>query len=89
MADQVISSNSQEQKEAKNLPVRNNGVWATIKAFFTKKVEVTMTPSQQKIVDFLGQDVDVTMTPKQEKTIQKMRDFLFQEVTFGKKNKNK
>lgn len=87
MAEQVISSNKQEQ--SKNLPVKSNGIWGKIKAFFTKEIEVTMTPSQQKIVDFLSKDLEVTMTPNQEKTIQKMRDFLFQEVTIEKKNKNK
>ena len=80
MTEQVVSSNNQ-----KNLPVKNNGIWEKIKGFFTKEIEITMTPSQKKIVDYLSQDIEVTMTPKQEKTIKKMKDFLFQEVTFEKK----
>ena len=62
------------------LPVER-GFWSSFKAFWLQDVNVELTPKQQKVEneinEFLYQDI----------TWQKIHDFLFQEVHFGKKNK--
>ena len=70
------------------LPVQQ-GFWSRFKAFWlqdaeeflNKEIVVELTPKQQKmereINEFLHQEV----------TWHKVHDFLFQEVSFGKKNK--
>ena len=67
-----------------NLPVKT-GFWQKFKAFWlqdidwNKEIKVELTPGQQKVEDdineFLHQDI----------TWEKVHDFLFQEVSFGKK----
>ncbi len=49
--------------------------------FLNQEIVVTLTPAQQKFED------DMNAFLHQEITWQKIHDFLFQEVTFGKKNK--
>ena len=66
-----------------NLPVKK-GFWNSFKAFWlqdidwNKEIRVELTPGQQKVEDeineFLHQDI----------TWEKVHDFLFQEVSFGK-----
>ena len=66
-----------------NLPVKK-GFWNSFKAFWlqdidwNKEIKVELTPAQQKVEDdineFLHQDI----------TWEKVHDFLFQEVSFGK-----
>ena len=66
-----------------NLPVKK-GSWNSFKAFWlqdidwNKEIKVELTPYQQKVEDeineFLHQDI----------TWEKVHDFLFQEVSFGK-----
>ena len=66
-----------------NLPVKK-GFWNSFKAFWlqdidwNKEIKVELTPYQQKVEDeineFLHQDI----------TREKVHDFLFQEVSFGK-----
>ena len=66
-----------------NLPVKT-GFWNKFKAFWlqdidwNKEIKVELTPYQQKVEDeineFLHQDI----------TWEKVHDFLFQEVSFGK-----
>ncbi len=61
------------------------GFWQKFKAFWlqdidwNKEIKVELTPAQQKVEDeineFLHQDI----------TWEKVHDFLFQEITFGKK----
>lgn len=68
-----------------NLPMKKTGIWGTIRAFLFKEVDVTLTPGQQKFENFINsKTIEVTMTPKQEEIINKMKKFLFQELTFGK-----
>ena len=50
-------------------------------AFLGKEIKVELTPYQQKIEDEINEFLH------QAVTWQKIHDFLFQEVTFGKKNK--
>ena len=68
----------------KNLPTKA-GFWSKFKAFWlqeidwNKEIKVVLTPYQQKVEDeineFLHQDI----------TWGKVHDFLFQEVSFGRK----
>ena len=71
------------------LPVKQ-GFWTKFKAFWLQDAEeflnqeivVTLTPAQQKFED------DLNAFLYQEITWQQIHDFLFQEISFGKK-KNK
>ena len=72
------------------LPVKQ-GFWSRFKAFWLqdaeeflgKEVKVTLTPAQQKFED------DLNAFLYQEITWKQIHDFLFQEVSFGKKAKSK
>lgn len=61
------------------------GFWQKFKAFWlqeidwNKEIKVVLTPKQQKIED------EINAFLHQEITWEKVHDFLFQEVTFGKK----
>ena len=80
-------NNQQQASNGKNLPVKQ-GFWTKFKAFWfqeidwNKEIKVELTPYQQKVEDeineFLHQDV----------TWEKVHDFLFQEISFGKKKAN-
>ena len=72
-----------------NLPAKKNGFWPSIKAILFREIEVTLSPRQQKIEDFLNKEIPITMTPKQEAIINKMKAFLYQEISFSKIKKNK
>ena len=67
-----------------NLPVKV-GFWTKFKAFWlqeidwNKEIKVELTPYQQKVED------EVNEFLHQEITWKKVHDFLFQEVSFGKK----
>ena len=66
------------------LPVKV-GFWQKFKAFWlqeidwNKEIRVELTPGQQKVED------EINAFLHQEITWEKVHDFLFQEVTFGKK----
>lgn len=70
------------------LPVKQ-GFWSRCKAFWlqdaeeflNQEIKVVLTPKQQKIEDEINEFL------YQEITWQKFHDFLFQEVSFGKKDK--
>ena len=49
--------------------------------FLSQEIKVTLTPAQQKFED------DLNAFLHQEVTWEKVHDFLFQEITFGKKGK--
>ena len=61
------------------------GFWQKFKAFWlqetdwNKEIKVVLTPKQQKIED------DINEFLHQEITWEKVHDFLFQEISFGKK----
>ena len=67
----------------KKLPVKQ-GFWNKFKAFWlqeidwNKEIRVELTPAQQKVEDEINEFLH------QEITWEKVHDFLFQEVTFGK-----
>ncbi len=74
------------------LPVKR-GFWSSMKAFWlqdidwnakidwNRRINVELTPAQQKVEDEINDFLH------QEVTWEKFRNFLFQEVSFGKKNK--
>lgn len=61
------------------------GFWQKFKAFWlqeidwNKEIKIVLTPKQQKIED------DINKFLHQEITWEKVHDFLFQEIRFGKK----
>ncbi len=61
------------------------GFWQKFKAFWlqeidwNKEIKVVLTPKQQKIED------EINAFLHQEITWEKIHDFLFQEISFGKK----
>lgn len=67
------------------LPVKV-GFWQKFKAFWlqdidwNKEIKVELTPAQQKVEDEINEFLH------QEITWEKVHDFLFQEIRFGKKN---
>ena len=71
------------------LPVKQ-GFWSRFKAFWlqdaeeflNKEIKVELTPYEQKIEDEINEFLH------QEVTWAKIHDFLFKEISFGKKNKN-
>ena len=70
------------------LPVKT-GFWQKFKAFWlqdidwNQEIRVELTPAQQKVEDEINEFLH------QEITWEKVHDFLFQEVSFGKKKNNK
>lgn len=58
------------------------GVWPKVKAFLFQEIKVELTPAQQQFQDDLNDFLHI------ELTWQDFKDFLFQDITFGKK-KNK
>ncbi len=65
----------------KDLPAKV-GMWPKVKAFLFQEIKVELTPAQQKFEDDLNDFLHI------ELTWQDFKDFLFQDITFGKK-KNK
>lgn len=69
----------------KNLPVKTGGFMSKVKAFlfqeidWHKEIKVELTPYQQKIEDEINEFLH------QEITWTKVKNFLFQDVSFGKK----
>lgn len=56
------------------------GVWPKVKAFLFQEIKVELTPAQQKFQDDLNDFLHI------EITWQDFKDFLFQDITFGKKS---
>ena len=81
--EKIEQSDSLVRNEA--LPAKT-GFWQKFKAFWlqdidwNKEIKVELTPAQQKVED------DINEFLHQEITWEKVHNFLFQEVTFGKKN---
>lgn len=55
------------------------GVWPRVKAFLFQEIKLELTPAQQKFQDDLNDFLHI------ELTWQDFKDFLFQDITFGKK----
>lgn len=58
------------------------GVWPKVKAFLFQEIKLELTPAQKQFKDDLNDFLHI------ELTWQDFKDFLFQDITFGKKNKN-
>ena len=69
-------------ENAKNQLPTKVGFWTKFKNFWLQEINVELTPKQQKVEDEINEFLH------QEITWQGVKDFLFQDVTFGKKNKN-
>ena len=89
-----LENGVEEEKVVENAgTIRNDklptkfGFWQKFKAFWlqeidwNKEIKVVLTPGQQRVED------EINAFLHQEITWEKVHDFLFQEVTFGKKNK--
>lgn len=63
-----------------NLPVKTT-FWSKLKSILTYEIKVELTPYEQKIEDEINEFLH------QEITWQGFKDFLFQDITFGKKKK--
>ena len=63
-----------------NLPAKQS-FWSKLRGILTYEIKVELTPYQQKIEDEINEFLH------QEITWQGFRNFLFQDITFGKKNK--
>lgn len=63
-----------------NLPAKPS-FWSKLKGILTYEIKVELTPYQQKVEDEINEFLH------QEITWQSFKNFLFQEVTFGKKKK--
>jgi len=61
-----------------NLPVKT-GFWNSFKSFWFREIKVELTPYQQKVENEINEFLH------QEITWEKVHDFLFQEIKFGKK----
>ncbi len=82
MSEKIFGGVETEVVANSNLPAKV-GVWPKVKAFLFQEIKVELTPAQQKFEDDLNDFLHI------ELTWQDFKDFLFQDITFGKKNKNK
>ena len=64
---------------ANNLPAKNTSFWSKLKGILTYEIKVELTPAQQKVEDEINEFLH------QEVTWQSFKNFLFQDITFGKK----
>ena len=73
-----VSYESSNNGNNSNLPAKV-GVWPKMKAFLFQEIKVELTPAQQQFENDLNDFLHI------ELTWQDFHDFLFQEITFGKK----
>lgn len=66
-----------ENKVNSTLPAKPS-VWSRVKAFWLQEITVELTPKQQEFEDKLNEILH------KEITFKSFKDFLFQEVKFGK-----
>ncbi len=81
MSEKIMGGVETEFVSESTLPAKV-GMWPKVKAFLFKEIVVELTPAQQKFENDLNEFLHI------EITWQDFKDFLFQEVNFGKK-KNK
>lgn len=80
MSEKILGGVETDAVAESSLPAKV-GVWPKVKAFLFQEIKVELTPAQQKFQDDLNDFLHI------ELTWQDFKDFLFQEITFGKKNK--
>ena len=66
-----------------NLPAKQSGFFTKLKSVLFYEIKVELTPYQQKIEDEINEFLH------QEVTWQGFKNFLFQDISFSKKNKTK
>jgi len=66
-----------------NLPTKQKGFFSKLKAILFYEIKVELTPYQQQVEDEINDFLH------QEVTWQGFKNFLFQDITFSKKNKVK
>lgn len=88
--NEIVTNEAQENVQENAGTIRNTalptkvGFWQKFKTFWlqeidwNKEIKVVLTPKQQKIEDEINEFLH------QEITWEKVHDFLFQEVRFGK-----
>ena len=81
MSEKIIGGVETNFASESALPAKV-GLWPKVKAVLFHEIKVELTPAQQKFEDDLNDFLHM------EITWQDFKDFLFQDVTFGKK-KNK
>lgn len=81
MSEKIMGGVETEFVSESTLPAKT-GFWPKVKAFLFQEIKVELTPAQQKFEDDLNDFLHI------ELTWQDFKDFLFQDITFGKK-KNK
>lgn len=77
MEDFKVPSQEIVENQVAGLPVKPS-VWTKFKAFMLQDIVVELTPRQQAFEDKMNEILH------QEITFKKVRDFLFQEIKFGK-----
>lgn len=82
MSEKIMGGVETDVVNNSTLPAKV-GIWPKVKAFLFQEIKVELTPAQQKFEDDLNEFLHI------ELTWQDFKDFLFQDITFGKKNKNK
>ena len=81
MSEKIFGGVETDVVQNASLPTKV-GMWPKVKAFLFQEIKVELTPAQQKFEDDLNDFLHI------ELTWQDFKDFLFQDITFGKK-KNK
>lgn len=66
-----------------NLPAKQKGIFSKLKSILFYEIKVELTPYQQKVEDEINEFLH------QEVTWQGFKNFLFQDISFSKKNKTK
>lgn len=66
-----------------NLPAKQKGFFSKLKAILFYEIKVELTPYQQKVENEINEFLH------QEITWKGFKNFLFQDISFSKKNKNK
>lgn len=80
MSEKVFGGVETDVVSNNELPAKI-GVWSKVKSFLFQEIKVELTPAQQKFENDLNDFLHI------ELTWQDFKDFLFQDITFGKKNK--
>lgn len=81
MSEKILGGVETDVVSSSELPAKV-GIWPKVKAFLFQEIKIELTPAQQKFQDDLNDFLHI------ELTWQDFKDFLFQDITFGKK-KNK
>lgn len=82
MSEKILGGVETEFASESALPAKV-GMWPKVKSFLFQEIKVELTPAQQKFEDDLNDFLHI------EITWQDFKNFLFQDITFGKNKGNK